>query len=194
MIYNKLLSLALLTTLVFLSGCSENEGDEGATSTVQGWHQQGRDCLACHNVDLNPDKHLLYGGTLYKQAIFADQNDLTKMCGGKLIVNFYNSSTGVLEYSSADYEDPNSKGYDAKGNIFILQRELRLLTADNYNVQITTANGTQLAIGTNHRFNSADYDIGQPIDYQNRLSCNSCHSKTGTVDPLNAGSNSSLCE
>lgn len=190
----KLFSLTLLlASLLFLSGCGD-EDEENITTTAQGWHNQGRDCLACHNVDLNPDKHLLYGGTLYKSANVPDQNDLNNMCGGDLVVNLFNTTTGNLDYSSNDYNASGSKGYLGKGNIFILQRELRLLSAGSYNIQITTQNGTQLAIGGGHTFSSQDYDIAKPVDYGNRLSCNSCHSNSGPQAPLYVEINSNLCQ
>lgn len=190
----KLFSLTLLlSSLLFLSGCGDEDAEEG-TTTAQGWHFQGRDCLACHNVDLNPDKHLLYGGTLYKSQNITDQNDLNNICGGELVVNFLDTTNGTLAYSSKNYVDPNSKGYDAKGNIFILQRELRLLSAGRYTIQITNKNGTQLAVGGNHDFTSADYDINKDADFANRLACNRCHSNSGPQEPLYVEINSNLCQ
>lgn len=186
--------LLLVTTLIF-SGCGEDGGDESISTTVQGWHFQGRDCLACHNVDLNPDKHLLFAGTLYKDKNISNQDDLNNVCGGEFIVNFLDSSFSTV-YSSNDYIDSNSDGYDAKGNIFILQRKLRLITAGDYYVQITDTNGSVMAVtnGATHSFTSGDYDIDNPADFSNRLSCNSCHSNSGVQDPLYVQVNKNLCK
>ena len=184
--------LALFSTLI-LSGCGEDEGSESTAST-QGWHFQGRDCLACHNVDLGEDKHLLYAGTFYRDANVSNQDDLNSVCGGKFVVNLLDSSFNVV-YSSKDYEDSNSKGYNGKGNLFVLQRKLRLLSAGTYHAQITDANGTVMAVsGYDHFFTSQDYDINNPADNLNRLSCNACHVKGGAQDPLYAQANKNLCQ
>ncbi len=185
---------AFCMTLLF-NGCSESEngeGNENSTAQAQGWHQQGRDCLACHNEDLNPDKHLLFGGTLYKDQYITDQNNLSSMCGGDLIVNFLDEN-GVVQYSSKDFIANGSKGYKAKGNIFIMQRQLRLLGAGIYYIQITDANANQLAGPARHTFSSADYNTNNPTDPNNELSCNACHNVGGIQYPLYVEENGNLC-
>ena len=100
-----LLSFSLI---LFLNGCGEDEeGEEsGSVSTTQGWHFSGRDCLACHNVDLGEDKSLLVGGTVYKSKVIQDQDDLTEMCGGDIVLNLYDGASPLnLIYSSKDYKD-----------------------------------------------------------------------------------------
>ena len=184
----KYMSVFLLASLLLLSGCGEDEGseDEGGTvdSASQGWHYPGRDCLACHNSDLGESKHLLVAGTVYRDQNVVNQDDIANVCGGELIINFLDSNSNVV-YSSNDYKDSNSKGYKGKGNIFILQRTLRLLTAGTYRAQITDTSGTQMAIsGLSHSFTSQDYDINNPTDSGNRLSCNACHIKGGSQAPL----------
>ena len=78
----KIVSLLLIGATFFFSGCGEDEDDENnITATTQGWHFQGQDCLAYHNTDLNPDKHLLFGGTLYVDQSVQNQDDLNNMCG-----------------------------------------------------------------------------------------------------------------
>jgi len=178
------------------SGCEGDEGeeDEGSTTTAQGWHFQGRDCLACHNSDLNEDKHLLFGGTLYKSATVTDQDNLDNVCGGEFVVNFLDSSLNTI-YSSKDYVAVGSDGYKAKGNLFILQRELRLFSAQTYTIQVTDTNGNVMAVSNNtHTFTSADYDSNNPKDYANRLSCNSCHIQGGDQPPLYVQANTNLCQ
>jgi len=191
----KRFTLIMLVGISFLlCGCGENSNDN-ADNGIQGWHHQGRNCLVCHNSDLNPDKHLLYGGTIYKNESVPDQNDLTNMCGGDLVLNFLDPISSNVVFSSNDYKSASSNGYKAKGNIFILQRELRLLSAGTYNMQITTASGTQLALSGGHSFTSQDYDTSKLIDFSNRLSCNSCHSNgSGIQAPIFVQNNSNLCK
>ena len=187
----------LFGVVLILSGCGEDEGSEdgevSTTSATQGWHFQGRDCLACHNIDLGESKHLLFGGTIYKDSSVVNQDDINSVCGGELLVDILDSSFNPV-YSSKDYKDSSSSGYKGKGNIFILQRKLRLISAGTYSVRITDANGTIMAVSNNtHKFTSQDYDINNPIDWNNRLSCNSCHSKSGPQDPLYIQVNKNLC-
>ena len=195
----KLLSLSLLFLLAFiLNGCGEDEGGEEGDSTTasskQGWHFQGRDCQACHNVDLGSDKHLLIGGTLYKSSTVSNQDDIANTCGGEYLVKFLDNNGNTI-YNSNDYKDVNSKGYKGKGNIFILQRKLRLLSAGTYYAQITDPNNSVMAIsGYSHSFTSQDYDMNNPSDYANRLSCNSCHRNGGPQAPLYVQQNQSLCK
>ncbi|MBU0720906.1 hypothetical protein KJ877_06145 [bacterium] len=192
-----ILFLLLLSTALFLSGCGEEEEGEEQSSTVsgvQGWHFQGRDCLACHNVDLQEEKNLLFGGTLYKDQNITDQDDLNNVCGGKQIINLYDSGFN-LTYSSKDYEDLDSKGYKGKGNIFILKRMLYSVSPGDYYVQITDENANVLAVSTQtHAFSSLPYDINNSADINNRVSCNSCHIKGGVQAPLFAQINKNLCE
>jgi hypothetical protein len=184
----------LLAGGLFLSGCGDDEEVSTATD-VQGWHFQGRDCLACHNIDLENNKHLLYGGTLYKEKVVTDQDDLNNVCGGEFVVNFLDEDFNLV-VSSKDYIDPFSKGYEAKGNLFILQRKLPLLNAGNYYVYVTDTNGSIVAAtsGATHRFSSQEYEISNPNDFGNRLSCNACHSNSGITDPLYANIDKTQCE
>jgi len=188
--------LALILTFT-LSGCGEDEGGESGSSTAtvaQGWHFQGRDCLACHNSDLNPNKHLLFGGTFYKDSSVNNQDDINNVCGGEFVVNFLDNKFNTV-YSSKDYKDASSKGYKGKGNLFILQRKLRLLTAGIYHVQITDTNGNVMATsGYSHSVSSGDYDINNPTDNANRISCNACHIRGGVRDPIYVQNNNNLCQ
>ncbi|MDQ7043168.1 MAG: hypothetical protein Q9M34_06500, partial [Sulfurimonas sp.] len=86
-------------------------------------------------------------------------------------------------YESKKYVDPNSKGNRGKGNIFILQRMLGSVNANNYLIEITDKNGTVLTTKL-HNFSGGTYDINNPQDGSNRISCNACHSKDGGVTPI----------
>lgn len=176
----KLIVLFIVILSLIVSGCGEGEGSESGGSnvaTAQGWHFQGRDCLACHNVDLGDAKHLLIGGTLYKNRTVQNQDDLNAVCGGEIVVNFYDANNSAnLIYSSSNYKDVNSKGYKGKGNLFILQRRLGLISAGNYYIELATTNGNILADKYLHTFSAQPYDINNPTNWGNRVSCNACHS------------------
>ncbi|WP_428738314.1 hypothetical protein [Sulfurimonas sp.] len=187
------LLFTLITMFLTFSGCGE-EGTNTSATAEQGWHFQGRDCLACHNIDLGDDKHLLFGGTLYKNESVSNQDDLTNVCGGKFVINFLDSSFNTI-YSSTDYEVSDSKGYKAKGNLFVLQRMLPRIASGSYYVQITDENGTVMAVSqsASHLYTSADYDINNPDDLNNRLVCNACHSNNGIQSPIYVQANVNLC-
>lgn len=180
-----------------MAGCGEDESSEGSSSTatvVQGWHNQGKDCLACHNVDLQDERHLLFGGTVYKTENVTNTEDLNSVCGGNLNVNFWNSTRTSLIFASKDYVDPNSKGNRGKGNIFILQRMLNTIAPNNYYIEITDENATVLTSYL-HQFSGQDYDINNPANSNNRISCNACHSAGGIQNPIYVDSNKqNLCQ
>ena len=175
------LFILLFMTTLFV-GCGG--GGSSSTSIVQGWHNQGKNCLACHNFDLAQDKHLFLGGTLYKDKNVTNQDDLNSVCKGDLVVLLENNNT--VEYNSTNYVDANSKGYLGAGNIFILSRMLTSVTPSiGYTIKITDKNGTVLAkSGATHKFSNAQYDLNNLIDINNRISCNACHVKGGGAYPL----------
>lgn len=187
------LFMMAMTWLLF-SGCGSEEGEGAVASAPQGWHFQGRDCLACHNTDLGENKQLLYGATLYKTPGEGDRNDLAQMCGGEFVVNFLDSAYTV-QVSSADYETPGSKGYQGKGNLFVLQRELGSLQGDYY-VQIADKkSGLTLAQSTAlHSFNGADYSVESLMDINNRRACNACHNEGGMSSRIFVQINSDICQ
>ncbi|NPA51540.1 MAG: hypothetical protein GXO22_01455 [Aquificae bacterium] len=161
---------------VLLTSCGdyfEDEDDEYENITKQGWHMQGRDCLACHNIDLGTEKHLTIGGTVFKSPNITDPDDLDNVCGGNIYVRFVEPFTGET-ISSKDYIDPDSKGYLGKGNIFILSRLLSSLQGE-FIVQIIDDKNNVLATSGIHSF-SNQYIIENPTDPDNRYSCNACHS------------------
>ena len=165
--------LGLLIVPFLLTGCGSSD-DDSNIEIAEGWHFQGRDCLACHNVDLAEDKNLLVGGTLFIDKNISDVDDMSQNCGGDFVINFLDTSY-TTQISSTDYEDLDSNGYEGKGNIFILSRMLDTLN-DNYIIQIVDRDTNKtLAQSGIHSFNSTDYNISNSIDYSNRLSCNACH-------------------
>jgi len=185
--------LVLFMFIGFL-GCEDEEGEESSASTAQGWHFQGRDCLACHNVDLQSEKHLIVGGTLFKMASVDDQDNLDNSCGSEeLVINFLDNNSNLID-SSRSYSDSSSNGYKGKGNLFILARTMDTLVGDYY-VQITTQGGDELArSGGLHHFTGGSYDITNSTDDANRRSCNACHIQGGSTSPLYVQSNINLCE
>ncbi len=192
----KIIFLFIVTLSLIVSGCGEDEGSatNESNTTAQGWHFQGRDCLACHNVDLQDSEHLLVGGTLYKSASVSNQDDLNNVCGGDFVINFLDGGGNIIQ-SSKDYEDVNSKGYKGKGNLFILRRKLVQFSQSTYHIQIADKNGVILAnSGYTHNFTTADYDINNPADPANRVSCNSCHIKGGYTAPLYVQQNPLVCK
>jgi hypothetical protein len=180
-----------MLSLLF-AGCGDTgSGENNVSSNAQGWHFQGRDCLACHNVDLQADSHLLVAGTLFKSEYVNDEDDLSESCGGDLIINFENTATRTVT-SSADYADSSSKGNNGKGNLFILQRLLNTLDG-NYLIRITDSNGTELASSEHpHRFNGKAYSVDDAVDGENRRSCNVCHQAADETQ-LYVQSNVDLC-
>lgn len=183
--------ILLLAISIFMSGCGE---DESSIAITQGSHFQGRDCLACHNSDLQISRHLLFAGTVYKSEETTNKDDLKGICGGNLNIEFWNSARTSLLFTSQDYKDVNSKGYNGKGNIFILKRVLNAMTDGYYAINITDANGIILA-QTIHQFSGKNYDITQPDAYNNRVSCNACHSHNGIQAPIYVDSNKQyLCK
>ena len=185
--------IALIMTLL-LTACGEDEGGEGsAVSTpAQGWHFQGRDCLACHNVDLQDERHLVFGGSVYKTE--DNNNDVQNSCGGELNVNIWDASRSNLLYASKNFVDANSKGNLGKGNIFILQRMFQPNSLNgNLFIEITDANNSVLASYI-HQFSSGDYDINNPTDASNRISCNACHGQNGQSHIYVDSNKVSLCQ
>ncbi len=189
---SKIVTLTLLASLAFL-GC---ERPPELADGEQGWHFQGRDCLACHNIDLGEDKHLLFAGTLYKESNVTDQDNIDNVCGGELVVNFLDKDLNTI-FSSKNYHDSNSKGNDAKGNLFVLQRANPNLSEGSYYVQITDKYSNVLASSStaSHAFNLQPYDLKNPQNAANRIACNSCHNSSGgTQPPLYVQINQNLCK
>lgn len=171
----KQLYTATCLLLLLLSGCESGEEESENTTTTKGSHFQGRDCVACHNVDLGEDKNLLVSGTLFKNSNVADIDDISESCGAAIITEFINSS-GSVEFSSRYFEDSSSKGYDGKGNLFILSRKLASISGE-YIIALRDKNSNDLLAQSSaiHSFNGADYDINNASDNANRRSCNACH-------------------
>lgn len=171
--------LALLMFSASLSAC----GGTDVGNITAGWHFQGRDCLSCHMVDLQAQRHLTVAGTVFKTPSVTDLDNLNNVCNGNLRLQFLDTSLNVA-FDSRDYEDQASKGYKGKGNVFILNRKLASLQGV-YFIKILTEDGTQLAQSGIHQF-TASFDKNNPADLTNRYSCNACHSLTpaGTAPGL----------
>lgn len=186
------LFLQLFLSIFFFS-CGEDTYD----LTSQGIHMPGRDCLACHNYDLELEKHLTIGGTVFKGLDINNVDDINSLCGGNLKVKFIDATNPSNVINSADYEDLTSKGYKGKGNIFILARKLPNLQGEFF-IQITDENNNVIAVSnTPHSFKSGYYDINNPYDSSNRYSCNSCHSvkpKGGAPGVIFPNISSNLCK
>jgi len=191
-----------IAVLFLFTGCGEDEeGEESegsssaTTSSTRGWHFEGRDCLACHNVDLGQDKHLSVAGTLFKSASVSDVDDLANSCNADIAIEFLDSSFNKV-YSTADYYDANSKGNKGQGNIFLLDRLFNATLNGAYTVRIVdrlTGLSMAQSNANTHSFSGAEYSISSAEDFSNRLSCNACHNG-GTTSPLYVQSNSSLCK
>lgn len=169
--------LGLIVTLL-ISACGNEDVSEA------GWHFNGRDCLACHNSDLGEDKHLVIAGTLYKNKDLANTDELANVCDADLVFHFTDLS-GNIVYSSASYTDLDSKGYRGGGNIFLLDRLFDENLNGTYHVRIAERTTNRvLAVGMNHPFSGAEYTPQNSQDDSNRLSCNACHTKAGSQNPL----------
>lgn len=156
-----------IAVIVFLSGCGSDD-DVGAASGV---HFQGRDCLSCHNVDLGSSSHLQIGGTVYKSAT-SDKNNLNEACSERIHVRLTAAST----YNTKDVNSPNSAGFNGRGNIFALIKDMPINT-DTYFVELIADDGVTVlgqSGGATHHFTTG-FDPNNPSDDNNRYSCNTCH-------------------
>lgn len=162
----------LLLLIIFAASFSACGGTDVGNITA-GWHFQGRDCLSCHMVDLQAQRHLTVAGTVFKSASVNDLDNLDNVCNGALRLQFLDTSLNTA-IDSKDYEDQGSKGYKGKGNVFILNRKLASIQG-LYFIRILAEDGTQLAQSGIHQFTSS-FDKNNPADISNRYSCNACHS------------------
>ena len=176
----RVIGLALLTAAsLFFAGCEE-VGEVPASTAVtaadRGFHFQGRDCLACHNYDLQQERHLVVAGTVFKRSSVSDVDDLTNSCNADLVINFTDGG-GNIVYSTADYYDPDSKGYKGQGNLFLLDRLFNTTLNGTYNLMIVEkSSGLTLALGPDHEFSGA------------------CHHNGGKTAPIYVQTNLNLCQ
>ena len=179
---------ALLSLLLLFSGCGSSEELENSVS-VKGSHFQGRDCVACHNLDLQQKRRLFVGGTLFKDKNSSTES-LDNTCSSDLVLNFLDAN-GTKIFSSEDYD---GKGLKGRGNLFLLER-LTPPSSGSYIMQITTKSGVELAKSlAPHTFNADNYTLSSAKSSENRRSCNACHnSVNGTQPPLYVQKNSNLC-
>lgn len=183
----------MLACLAVITACGGPGSD--VTGTAIGWHFQGIDCLSCHNVDLTEERRLAIAGTFFLNPALTDTYDLSNVCNGPLRIQLLDF-TFRPKYDSKDYEDPNSRGYKGKGNMFILKRKLASITG-NYFIRVLTEDGVQLAQSlTPHSFTSS-FDKANPADLMNRYSCNACHSRNpsgGAAGGIYAQTNINRCQ
>jgi len=160
----------------FFTGCEDEEGEEGTTTATSGWHFQGRDCQACHNVDLGVDKNLVVAGTLFKSATVANVDDLANSCNADMAIEFVDAGFNVV-YSTASAYVANSNGINGQGNVFLLDRLYNSILNGTYTVRVVDRlSGSIMAQSlAPHAFSGAAYDITNADDDNNRLSCNACH-------------------
>ena len=187
----KLYKLTFYILIPFLfMGCGE---DESVADDETGWHFQGRDCLACHNVDLGVDKNLVLGGSVFKSAGVTDFEDIENACDADLAIEFINEDYSVA-YSSADYYDGDSKGYKGRGNVFLLDRLFNSSLNGGYKIRIVDRlTGVSVAqSSTIHDFSGAEFDIDNADDTNNRISCNACHGVS--TAPMYVQYNETLCK
>ena len=173
---------SLILMMLILNSCNDSESD----STSKGLHFQGRDCIACHNIDLQKEKHLIIGGTLFKNTLPSNGENLNTLCDEEMIINFLdeNNLSKVVHHSISS----SSKGNKGKGNFFMLQRENQAISGE-YIMQIVNKKGTILAQSNrDHDFNTILINDADP---ENRYSCNSCHTseKGGFTTPMISNKN-----
>ncbi|MEO5359760.1 MAG: hypothetical protein H7843_04860 [Nitrospirota bacterium] len=150
---------------------SNNSGNSGTVTSSA--HNQAKDCLLCHTADLQSSSRLTVGGTMYTAASVSSVNDLNYAYNGIIRIQFLDNNTNVAA-DSIYYTDPSSKGYNARGNLFILSRMMPALLG-NYYIRLLDSTGAQIAKSNRmHRFSYA-YNSTNPIDPTNMYSCNACH-------------------
>ncbi|MBF0319522.1 MAG: hypothetical protein HQL01_06950 [Nitrospirae bacterium] len=194
---NTTLAILLLTLIAACGGGSGNDsGSSGSSSTgyyypvsssgggsstinpgtvpsTNNVHNQAKDCLYCHNADLQSSSRLIIGGTMYLASSVTNTGDLNNAYSGIVRIQFLDNNTNVVA-DSVYYTDPSSKGYNAKGNLFILGRMMPALLG-NYYIKLLDTTGTQIAKSNRmHKFTYA-YNSANPIDPNNMYSCNACH-------------------
>ena len=166
----KLSFLALTTSILLLSGCGG--GSTSSKATQIDWHYQGRDCLSCHNVDLQESRHLTFGGTIYKNVDVNSSDDLDKVCDTTMKLLLMDTSGNIIVDTSLT-QDKTSAGHLGKGNFFVLKRDLPSITG-RYIVKIVNEENKLITSSTIHSFNT-EFNKNEPTDNSNRYSCNSCH-------------------
>lgn len=183
------MSIFTIVLSFIVTGCDETE----TQSSKSGFHFQGRDCLACHNIDLGIDKKLVVGGSMFKDKNITDFDNLENSCNADMAIVFLNSNYSVEE-SGANFFDGNSHGNNGQGNIFLLDRLFNSSLNGSYRIRIIErTSGVSLAQSTElHDFSGNEYEIDNPDDNSNRLSCNGCHG-VSTL-PLYVQYNKNICK
>ena len=173
----KYLNLFFLPTFLLLIGCSSE------SRRVSGTHFQGKDCLHCHNVDLQKESHLAFGATLFQEEPNVENfEDLEIFCNIPLFLQL-KKTDGSIVYDSSKTITADEPGVNGDGNLFALLQK-QAIPNGSYLVNIINKSGdTLLDSGTTHAFNGS-YDANKTDDDSNRYSCNACHRINGSQAPL----------
>ncbi|MBF0458984.1 MAG: hypothetical protein HQK99_13935 [Nitrospirae bacterium] len=158
---------------------SGNSGTVTTGSSVS--HNQAKDCLLCHNTELQSSGNLIIGGTMYIASSVSSVDDLdncyvdnSNATASSIRIQFVDNNSNVA-VDSNNYIDSFSKGYNARGNLFILGRMMTTNLSGSYYIRLLNSNGVQIA-GSNRTHNFLnDYSSTYPNDVNNRYSCNACH-------------------
>ncbi len=171
--YLKKQNIIFTTTLALLfTACTSDVIKEN------GHHFQGRDCLSCHNVDLENEKHLGFGGSVFTTNAL-DPDDKSTYCNKPLFVQFLDSN-GDIAFDSNDTNKLSDPGFKGVGNFFTLIRN-DTVPSGSYTMRVYASDGTTIkqSSNTSHTFTSK-FDKDNPQDSNNRYSCNACHSIGGS--------------
>jgi len=182
--------LILFFSIIFI-GCGSGSSNPSGTDTS--YHFQGRDCLSCHNVDLQENSHLTIGGTIYKNSDVNNSDDLDQVCETSMKILLTDTLDNVI-IDSSQTQAKNSPGLLGKGNFFILKKDIPSITG-RYIVKIVNEQNKLITSSLVHSFKS-EFNESNPTDSSNRYSCNSCHNnpaKGGAPGRLYAYNNS-LCK
>jgi hypothetical protein len=148
--------LALFISLFFTACDSE-------VYHADGTHFQGKDCMACHNVELKQPLSQQFAGTL-----FANSTG-TKRCKVTPYIELYDPSGDIT------FSGQFQTSYSGDGNFAYFNPTNKV--SGNFLVRILDKEGALLSQSTlSHNFNDT-YQINSPSDTQNRFSCNACHSQ-----------------
>ena len=161
--------ITLFSLLLLLFNACDSE-----VYQANGVHFQGRDCLACHNSELQTPYHQEFAGTLFKDKSTLATCKITPTL--ELIDSNTNKVVLNTKYSSI---------YAGDGNFALFKSTQKL--SGNYLVRLLDDNGTLLTHSiAPHAFN-AEYQPTLPDDSNTRYSCNACHNsnaKGGTSGVL----------
>lgn len=156
--------------VLFFQGCGNTEEKE-----VSGYHFQGRDCLSCHNNDLQPAWHQSLAGSVFISQQ-ASIDELSSYCKGKLfvLISIDGSFDATSTIDSRQFVSLDSAGFNAIGNLFLLQRDQNITGSTGF-IRIVNENNVTIAQSlTPHAF-TQEFNSSNPVSATSRHSCNACH-------------------